>query len=118
MKVPIKHICIAISALILFACEPIDTHSVTCRVYSIEKQVVHSGDKDHLYTDIYWLVTTDNGTYHITTDGFWACPEAVGQIKVDSVYTFTIDGYKSSFWGIYPHIVSVSKHDANLSPRK
>ena len=119
MKVSIKHIWIAICALIISACDRVAPHTVTCRVYSIDKQVVHSGDKEHLYTDIYWLVTTDNGTYHIVTDGLWACPEAVGLIKVDSVYTFTVDGfYQSSYWGVYPYIVGVSKYDSDLPSRK
>lgn len=97
-------------ALTLSACEPVEKHRVTCKVLSIDKQVKQSGSADSFSTEIYWLVTTDNGTYHIKTDGLWACPEAVGQIKPDSTYTLTVDGFcQSSFWGIYPYIVKVDK---------
>ena len=63
-------------------------------------------------TDSRWrfCISTDNGSYYINTSGIWACPEAIGQIKADSVYTFTVDGwYESSFWGAYPYIVKVHK---------
>ena len=96
--------------LLLCGCEPIEKHKVTCKVLSIDKQVKQSGTAKSFSTDIYWLVTTDNGVYHIVSDGLWACPEAVGQLKIDSTYTLTIDGFcESSFWGIYPYIVKVEK---------
>lgn len=96
--------------LMLFGCEPVQKHDVTCKILSIDKQTKQHGDSKSFTTDIYWLVTTDRGTYHITTDGFWPCPEAIGQLKVDSTYTLTVDGWcKSSFFGIYPHIVKVEK---------
>lgn len=110
MKRKIVRILLFIIALIFCQCQRIDKHEITCRVYSIEKQVKTSGSKESFNTDIYWLVTTDRGSYHIVTDGLWACPEAVGQIKADSIYTLTIDGwFESSFWGMYPYIVKVRK---------
>lgn len=94
--------------LMSIGCERIEKHNVTCRILSIDKQTEQHGDSESFHTDIYWLVTTDNGTYHITTDGLWACPEAVGKLKVDSTYTLTINGwFKSSFLGVYPYIVKV-----------
>lgn len=94
----------------VMACEPVDKHDVTCKVLSIEKQVEQSGSAEDFSTRIYWLVATDKGAYHITADGLWACPEAVGQLKADSTYTLTVDGWiRSPFFGIYPYIVKVSK---------
>lgn len=105
-----KFLLILTLTLTLSACERVNKHSVICKVLSIDKQIEQSGTSKSFSTEIYWLVTTDKGTYHIATDGFWACPEAVGQIKPDSTYIFTIDGlYQSSFYGVYPYIVNVEK---------
>ena len=105
-----KIIILTILSLILYQCEPIEKNSVTCKILSIDKQIKQCGSTKSFSTDIYWLVTTDNGVYHIVSEGIWACPEAVGQLKVDSTYTLTIDGWgKSSFLGMYPYIIKVDK---------
>lgn len=107
MKQIIK-IILSIVIIALCSCERIEKHDVTCKVYSIEKQVEISGYKESIDTNIYWLVTTDNGSYFVTTSGLWACPEAVGIIKENNQYTFTVDGwFKSSILGEYPYIVKV-----------
>lgn len=95
-------------ALMFLSCEPVSRHSIQCKVLSIEKQTEQSGSAKSFSTIIYWLVITDRGTFHITTDGLWACPEAVGCLKPDSTYILTVDGlYQSSFFGVYPYIVKV-----------
>lgn len=100
---------LVLCAVVLTGCEPIERHSETCKILSIDKQVETSGSGDTFSTDIYWLVVTDNGSYHIRTDGLWACPDAVGAIQKDSVYSLTVDGwFSSSFLGVYPYIVGVS----------
>lgn len=105
-----KIICalIAILAPALTGCEPVSRHTEVCKVLSIQKQVETSGTQSSFSTDIYWLVLTDRGSYHLRTDGLWACPDAVGKLKEDSTYRITVDGwFSSSFWGIYPYIVKV-----------
>ena len=105
-----KWLTIFIPALTLCACEPVSKHEVTCTIHSIDKQVEQSGDAKSFSTEIYWLVTTDKGAFHIKSDGLWACPEAIGKLKVDSTYILTVDGFcQSSFWGIYPYIVKVER---------
>lgn len=99
---------LALLALTLTGCEPIEKHSTICKIRSIDKQVITSGSNKSFSTDIYWLVITDKGSYHLRTDGLWACPDAVGKLKVDSVYNITVDGwFSSSFLGVYPYIVKV-----------
>lgn len=99
----------AMFAFALAGCEKVEKHTEVCKVLSVDKQVKTSGSADGFSTDIYWLVTTDKGTYHLRTDGLWTCPEAVGKLKPDSVYNITVDGWLSSpFLGAYPFIVKVS----------
>ena len=99
-----------ILSLILCGCEAVEKHTEVCKIQSIEKQVETSGDKDSFSTYIYWMVTTDKGTYHVVTEGLWACPEAVGKLKVDSTYRLTVDGwFQSRFLGAYPYIVNVEE---------
>ena len=101
-------ILLAIIVAIAASCTRIEKHTVECKVYSIEKIVKTEGDKDHFYTAIHWLVTTDHGTFAIETSGLFPCPEAVGKIKPDSCYRLTVDGwFESSFLGVYPNIIKV-----------
>ena len=105
-----KNLIVLFCALFLCACQRIEKHTETCKILSIDKQVETSGTKQSISTRIYWLVVTDKGSFHIVTDGLWACPDAVGRLQIDSVYNLTIDGfYQSSFLGVYPYIVQVNK---------
>lgn len=98
-----------LTSLIFAGCQQIEKHRVTCKVLSIDKQVKTSGDKDHFNTDIYWLVVTDQGSFHVRTDGYFGCAEATA-LQKDSTYTLTIDGFfQSSFFGVYPFITKVHK---------
>lgn len=91
-------------------CEPISRHTTTAKVLSIDKQVKTGGSDKGFSTDIYWMVVTDGGTYHVSTDGFFRCPEAVGILKPDSTYLLTIDGFfECPFLGMYPKITKVEK---------
>lgn len=110
MKRPVLTIFAALVVL-LVACERVEKHTETCKVQSIDKQVETVGNGDGFSTDIYWLVVTDKGSYHLRTNGLWACADAVGKLKVDSVYNITVDGwFASSFLGVYPYIVEVEYH--------
>ncbi len=95
--------------VLLCACQKVSRHTVTTKVLSVEKQVKTSGNEKRISTDIYWMVVTDKGTYHVTTEGYWACAKAIA-LQPDSTYVLTIDGWFSSpFWGVYPYIVNVDK---------
>lgn len=104
-----KLLILALLAIALTGCQSIEKHTETYKVLSIDKQVETSGTKESFSTDIYWLVVTDKGTFHVVTEGLWACPDAVGKIQKDSIYDLTVDGwFSSSFLGMYPYIVDVS----------
>lgn len=77
------------------------SNTVECTVYSIEK----IQDIREKHTEIYWLVSTDKGTYSIQSSGMWAHPELLGKIKVDSTYIFTVEGFNVPFLGEYPRII-------------
>ncbi len=106
--IAITIICLAI-IMGAAACQPVERHTSTCKVLSIDKQVKTSGSGESFSTDIYWLVVTDKGSFYLRTDGLWACPQAVGMLKVDSTYSITVDGwFSSTFLGVYPYIVNVN----------
>lgn len=108
---------LALLALTLVGCEKVDRHSVTCKVLSIDKQVETNGTKNSFSTDIYWLVVTDKGSFHLRTDGLWSCAGAVGKLKEDSTYYITVDGwFKSSILGVYPYIVNVAPSHTGNNP--
>ena len=91
-------------------CEPIRKHTTKAKVLSIDKQVVTHGSEKSISTDIFWLVVTDGVSYHVSTSGFFSCPEAVGLLKVDSTYYLTIDGFfECRFMGMFPNITKVEK---------
>ena len=104
-----KYLLLLLLTLGFVGCQQIDKHTVTCKVLSIDKQIETSGNKDSFHTDIYWLVVTDQGTFHARTDGLFGCAEAT-TLQKDSTYTLTIDGFfKSPFLGVYPFITKVCK---------
>lgn len=53
-----------------------DEHTITATAYGVEKITKTYGDKDGFNTDVYYLLTTDHGTYHIGIDGLFALMEA------------------------------------------
>lgn len=94
-----------ILALFLSQCV---NREVTCTVFSVEKMSETSGyGNSRISTQIYWLVTTDRGTFSIYPDGLWAHPAAAGEIKADSTYIFHIEGWDLPVFGEYPRITSV-----------
>lgn len=48
-----------------------DEHTITATAYGVEKITKTHGDKDGFNTDVYYLLTTDHGTYHIGIDGLF-----------------------------------------------
>lgn len=93
---------LGISALCSYSNEKSQMH----KVFSIDKVEKTTGDSDGFTTEVYYLVTTDKGAYHISTHGFNAAPNCAG-IKKDSTYYITTRGINCPFLGIYPNIISV-----------
>lgn len=86
-----------------------DEHTVTATAYGVEKITKTHGDKDGFNTDVYYLLATDHGTYHIGIDGLFAHPEYAQAIQADSLYQITIIGKSFPFWGIYPQVKELHK---------
>lgn len=86
-----------------------DEHTITATAYGVEKITKTHGDKDGFNTDVYYLLTTDHGTYHIGIDGLFAHPEYVKAIQPDSLYQITVIGKSFPFWGIYPQVKEMTK---------
>jgi hypothetical protein len=77
------------------------------KVNRIEKVESTHGDKDGVYTDVYFLVMTDKGTFRINTNGLLSAPELCGTIKEDSSYTFKTVGVNCPSVGLYSSIISL-----------
>ena len=77
-------------------------------IQSIDKVENTVGNNEGFSTEIYYIVTTDKGVYHIKTTGFNAHPECVA-IKVDSTYMLTTRGMSCPFIGMYPSIINYKK---------
>ena len=88
-----------------------DEHTVTATAYGVEKITKTHGDKDGFNTDVYYLLTTDHGTYHIGIDNLFAHPEYAQAIQADSLYQITVIGKSFPFWGIYPQVKELRKLD-------
>lgn len=89
-----------------------DEHTVTATVYDVEKITNTHGDKNGFNTEIYYLLSTDHGTYHIGIDGLFAHPEYAKAIQPDSLYQITVIGKSFPFWGIYPRVKHLNKANA------
>ena len=84
--------------------------TIDCTVYSVEKIQETKGDPESgIHTEIYWLVSTNEGTYSIYPSGMWAYPQAVGMLKADSTYTIKVEGPHMPFFGEYGRITKVVK---------
>lgn len=84
-------------------------HTITVTAYGIEKITNTHGNKDGFSTDVYYLLSTDHGTYRIGIDGIYAHPEYAKSIKSDSVYEITAIGKSIPFMGIYPRVKELRK---------
>lgn len=91
---------------ISFACTHVNEKTQTHKILSIDKVEQTHGDSEGFSTEVYYLVTTDKGAYHISTSGFNAAPGCAG-IKKDSTYILTTRGVNFPFLGMYPNIISV-----------
>ena len=84
------------------------------KVLSIDKIQETEGDSDGFYTKVYYLVSTDQGAYHIRTKGLNAAPQCAS-IKKDSTYTLTTRGISIPILGVYQCIVDVRRYDQRQS---
>lgn len=102
---------LALAMLIAFVCwlSFSNEHTVTVTAYGVEKITSTHGDKDHFTTDVYYLLSTDHGTYRIGIDGVFAHPEYAQRIKPGSVYEITAIGQSIPFMGIYPRVKELRK---------
>lgn len=83
-----KFLILSIFALLFSSC----IHkTIDCKVFSVDKIQETKGSSEDFHTDVYWLVSTDQGTYSIQPSGIWAYPQAVGMLKVDSIYSITVE---------------------------
>jgi hypothetical protein len=58
----------------------------TITVYSVDKIVETSGNKDRIETETYYLVATDKGAYRIDLYGIWGNPQLIGVVKQNKTY--------------------------------
>ena len=58
----------------------------TITVYSVDKIVETSGNKESFGTETYYLVATDKGAYRIDLYGVWGNAQLVGVIKQGRTY--------------------------------
>lgn len=58
----------------------------TITVYSVDKIVETSGNKELFCTETYYLVATDKGAYRIDLYGVWGNAQLVGVIKQGRTY--------------------------------
>lgn len=63
------------------------------------------GSSDYFYTDVYYVVITDKGTYLISTSGFNAGLNC-SAIEEGETYIMTTRGVRIPFIGKYPKIIS------------
>lgn len=88
-----------------FANEKTERHTIM----SVDKVEKTSGNSNgYINTDVYYIVATDKGVYHIDTEGFNAHPECLA-IKKDSVYLLTTRGINIPIIGAYASIVGYQK---------
>jgi hypothetical protein len=84
-----------------FANPKTDIHTIQ----SIDKVENVHGNKDGFSTELYWVVVTDKGTFHIMTDGFNAA-QRCANIEEGKTYRLTTRGLEIPFFGFYRCIVS------------
>ena len=85
-----------------FANEKTERHTIM----SVDKTSGNSNG--YINTDVYYIVATDRGVYHIETSGLNAHPECLA-IKKDSVYLLTTRGINIPIIGAYASIVGYQK---------
>lgn len=88
-----------------FANEKTERHTIM----SVDKVEKTSGNSNgYINTDVYYIVATNRGVYHIETSGLNAHPECLA-IKKDSVYLLTTRGINIPIIGAYASIVGYQK---------
>lgn len=91
---------LALAALVALSCWIgfSNEHTTTVTAYGIEKITNTHGNKDGFSTDVYYLLSTDHGTYRIGIDGIYAHPEYAKSIKPDSVMKLPLSGSRYPLW--------------------
>lgn len=87
------------------------THVETCTltVYSINvEQNVSSDSHDKVSTIYSYHVATDKGLYEIAPKGLYASL-SFGVLEPGNTYLCTTRGYRYTYLGIYPYIISAIK---------
>ena len=79
--------------------------TIQCTVISIDKVEDRSGDANGFRTEVYYIVTTNKGSYRIETSGINAHPECLA-MKKDSTYIIKTRGISFPMGGLYPNVVS------------
>ena len=79
--------------------------AVQCTIISVDKVEATNGSSDGFYTEVYYIVTTDKGSYQIETSGINAHPECLA-MKKDSTYIISTRGVYLPILGLYPNIIS------------
>ena len=79
----------------------------TITVYSVDKIVETSGNKDRIRTDTYYLVATDKGAYRIDLYGIWGNPQLVGVIKQYRTYIVETEWFDAPILKEYKRITKL-----------
>lgn len=79
----------------------------TITVYSVDKIVETSGNKDRIRTETYYLVATDKGAYRIDLYGIWGNPQLAGVIKQDRTYIVETKWFDAPIFKEYKCIIKL-----------
>lgn len=79
----------------------------TITVYSVDKIVETSGNKDRFDTETYFLVATDKGAYRIDLYGIWGNPQLVGVIKQNKTYVVETEWFDAPILKEYKRITKL-----------
>jgi len=102
-------IVIAMSLIAILSVELANKTTQEHKIISVDKvERILSYSEGGVYTEVYYLVTTDKGAYIVAMEGFNAAPQYAG-LQKDSTYIITTRGIKFPFFGIYPYIIDVKK---------
>lgn len=90
-----------IVALITFA----NPHNEYVEIQSIDKISKTSGDSESFYTDVYYMVYTDQGTFRASLDGLNHCRTSIGKMEEGKSYHLFVRGARIQLLGFYPNII-------------
>ena len=79
----------------------------TITVYSVDKIVETSGNKDRIRTETYYLVATDKGAYRIDLYGIWGNPQLIGVVKQNKTYIVKTEWFNAPILKEYKRITKL-----------